>query len=198
MARKTWLTKMNKMKVAGITLLAVGLTLLSIPLYAEWIQGKKVQALENALEMIDQQDGKVKKNKELPLSEKQLKNVMELEIPSIQLKDKVLPETNEENLSIALTQIKPNQVAGKGNFSIAGHRGYRGNRHFRKLPEVEKGNEIILRTRESTYVYRVNQVKVIEPQETDVLSERNDKSEITLITCTIDGKKRIAVKGQLE
>jgi len=188
----------SKKKMAGVCLLVIGLILLSIPLYAEWGQTRKAQALEKALSIVNEQEGKVEKTKEMQFTNEQLKNVMELEIPAIDLREKVLDETNEENLSIALTQIKSGQVAGKGNFSIAGHRGYRGNRHFRKLPDLSKGDEMILRTRTKTFKYRVVQTKIIEPTETRILEDSKDEQEITLITCTIDGKKRIAVRGILQ
>lgn len=188
---------MNKKQMTGIGLLIVGLILLSIPLYAEWSQHKQVQALENALAIVHEQDGTVKKSREMPFSKEQLKNVMELEIPAIKLKEKVLDETNEENLSIALTQIKRGQIPEKGNFAIAGHRGYRGNRHFRQLPDVSAGDEVILHTAAKTYNYVVTEKRVVASDAVDVLADRKGKQEITLVTCTIDGKKRIAVTGEL-
>lgn len=51
----------------------------------------------------------------------------------------VLDETTDENLNITLTQIKKDQTPGVGNFTIAGHRGYRDGRHFSNLSKVPIG-----------------------------------------------------------
>lgn len=187
---------MRKIKmIFGISFLLVGITLVLIPFYHEWKQARELEALEEALEMIT---GENKKQSDVPFTEEQLKGVLELEIPSIELKQKVLTETTDENLNIALTQIKPNQTPGEGNFTIAGHRGYRGNRHFRNLPNVQKGDEILLHTKNQTFIYSIVDSKVIEPTDIAVLEDQEEKGEITLITCTISGKERIAVKGELK
>ncbi|MFG6179657.1 class D sortase, partial [Halomonas sp. THAF12] len=125
-------------------------------------------------------------------------DVLELEIPSIQVKEMVLPDTTLENLSIALTQIKADQKPGEGNFTIAGHRGYRANRHFRNLPKVKTGEEILLHQGDQTFVYEITDIKVIAPTKTEVLQDHKDQKEITLITCTMDGKDRVMVKGTLK
>lgn len=59
----------------------------------------------------------------------------------------MLTEITNENLSFALTQIKPHQTPGKNNFTIAGFRRYRGD------SEVAKGDEVLLHTKEQTFVY---------------------------------------------
>lgn len=179
-----------------MSFLLVGITLVLFPFYYEWKQARELATLEEALAMIEEVDESSLKN--VPFTKKQLKGVLELEIPSIQLKQKVLPETTTENLNVTLTQIKPNQTPGEGNFTIAGHRGYRGDRHFRHLPNVQNGDEILLHTKEETFVYSIVDSKVIEPTDIAVLEDQEGKSEITLITCTTSGKERIAVKGELK
>lgn len=191
----------------GISLLLIGLILLSVPFIDGWKQNKKVRALGQALELIQEQDEpfestdnigmNVEKQGHTTLSDEQLRNVIELEIPSIKLKEKVLDETNEENLSIALTQLKQGQVAGKGNFAIAGHRGYLKKHFFRKLPAVEQGDQIILHASQKKYIYKVRELQVIKPTEVEIVNDHQGKEEITLITCTIGGRKRIAVTGEL-
>lgn len=188
---------MRKMKtMIGMSFLLVGITLVLFPFYYEWKQARELATLEEALAMIEEVDESSLKN--VPFTKKQLKGVLELEIPSIQLKQKVLPETTTENLNVTLTQIKPNQTPGEGNFTIAGHRGYRGDRHFRHLPNTHNGDEVLLHTKEETFVYSIVDSKVIEPTDIAVLEDQEGKSEITLITCTTSGKERIAVKGELK
>ncbi|MBO1912309.1 class D sortase, partial [Microvirga sp. 3-52] len=126
-----------------------------------------------------------------------IKNVLELEIPYINIQQKVLNRTTEENLAIALTQIKEDQVPGKGNFTIAGHRGYRDGRHFSNLAEVPMGEKVYLHSSDQTFVYEIISSEVIEPTNIGVLDDKKDLNEITMITCTISGKERVAVKGVL-
>lgn len=186
---------------AGIVLLVLGMAFIATPFYTEWQQRQEVQAIEKALDLIadpaaDARD-KLDSIEGLSFTEEQLNGILELEIPSIQLKQMVLEETTEKNLNIALTQIKEGQAPGTGNFTIAGHRGYRDGRHFSNLDQVQKGDELLLRTSEQTYVYRVETIEVINDTDVQVLEDTKGKKEITLITCTPSGMKRIAVKGEL-
>ncbi|MBA4538136.1 class D sortase [Bacillus aquiflavi] len=192
---------MKKIKsLIGVVFLLVGLTLISIPLYYEWQQGKELKAMEEALSLISESNDEatdLSKIDNLTFTENELNGVLELEIPSIDLKQKVLAETTEKNLNVALTQIKRDQSPGEGNFAIAGHRGYRGDRHFRHLPDVSIGEKVYLHAEDGTYVYRVTSSKVIKPTNVEVLVDDREKKEITMITCTVSGENRIAVKGEL-
>nr|WP_243458099.1 class D sortase [Sporosarcina sp. Te-1] len=191
----------NKRSILGILFLLTGLVLVSIPLYVEWDQNKEVQAMEQALSLIAESDGSepvaLEEIEHLTLTEEQLQNVMKLEIPYIQMKQHILDETTDENLNIALTQIKPDQEPGVGNFTVAGHRGYRDGRHFSNLAKVPIGEKVYLHAGDKTYVYEIKSSKVIEPTFVRILDDTKGKNEITLITCTISGKKRVAVKGEL-
>ncbi|CAM5263392.1 peptidase C60 [Bacillus safensis FO-36b] [Bacillus safensis subsp. safensis] len=63
--------------------------------------------MEQALKMIAENDGDALSSiPHLTVSEEDLRDVMELEIPSIDLNEKVLPVTSKENLGIALTTNK--------------------------------------------------------------------------------------------
>ncbi|MBA4538666.1 sortase [Bacillus aquiflavi] len=186
--------------IFGLLFLLTGLTFLSIPPYYEWQQGKELRALEKALNLLTEEstdDIDLSEIENLSFSEEQLKKVLELEIPSIDLKQKVLAETTEENLKVALTQLKKNQIPGKGNFVIVGHRGYRGDRHFRHLPSVAAGEKVYLHTKKQTYVYEVTDLEVIKPTDVEILNDTENKNEITMITCTVTGLERVAVKGEL-
>lgn len=191
--------KLGKFRVIlGLVFLIIGISLVSIPLYHEYEQKKEVAALEEALTLIAASDGEtvdLSEVENLAFTQEELEGVLELEIPSIDLKQKILTETSEENLNVSLTQIKPDQTPGEGNFTVAGHRGYRGDRHFRHLPDVKKGEQILLHTNEFTYVYQVASSEVINPSQVEILEDQEGVDEITLITCTVGGNERIAVKG---
>ncbi|WP_330948732.1 class D sortase [Virgibacillus sp. MG-45] len=188
----------NNKRVVGIILLIAGAIMISIPFFYEWKQNQKTAALEEALSLVSQSDEvDLASINHLSLSQSELDEVIELEIPAIELKQKILPNTTEENLSIALTQIKSNQTLGEGNFTIAGHRGYREDRHFHSLPDVPIGAEVILHDKEERYIYEITSMQVIDPTYVEILEDKPNQNELTLITCTIDGKKRIALQGRL-
>lgn len=68
---------------------------------------------------------------------------------------------------------------------------------FRNLPEVPIGSKVNLIVGDQTYTYEIMTSQIIEPTQTDILLDEEGKNEITLITCTVDGKQRVALKGLL-
>lgn len=184
----------------GGLLLLVGLLLIAYPFYKEWDHNKELRALEEALSLIadaGEEDVDLSEIEDLTLSQDELENVLELEIPFIKINQLVLNETTDENLNIALTQIKENQTPGAGNFTIAGHRGYRDGRHFSNLAKVPVGEMAYLHTKDKTYAYEITSSEVIEATDVGVLDDQKGQDELTLITCTVSGKNRVAVKGNL-
>lgn len=187
-------------KAIGILLLVTGIALIAYPFYLEWADKKELRALEEAFALISESDGEdvdLSTIENLSFSQDEVKDTLQLEIPFIDLKQHVLSETTDEKLNIALTQIKKNQTPGTGNFTIAGHRGYRDGRHFSNLAKVPVGEKVYLHTADMTYVYELTSSEVIEPTYVEVLDDEKGKEELTLITCTVSGAKRVAVKGVL-
>lgn len=187
-------------KLIGICCLLGGLTCIAIPVAAEWRLMQEMNELEEAISMVaaaGESDDKISETAAAGFSVTELQEIMELEIPSLDLKQYVLSETTPENLNLALTQIKEKQEPGTGNFTIAGHRGYRDGRHFSNLDEVGADDLIYLHAGGNTYVYKVTSKETIEATDVHVLEDEDASAEITLITCTPSGKKRIAVKGEL-
>lgn len=188
-------------KWIGILVIFLGLGLIAYPFYAEYEQNKEVQALEEAMELIMSTDeGKevdLSEIEHLPFTEEEIRNVMELEIPYLNIRHKVLDTTTPENLNLALTQIKEEQTPGEGNFTIAGHRGYRDGRHFSNLAEVPIGEEVYLHVGSTKYVYQITDRDVVEATDVHVLDDREGIDELTMITCTISGKQRVAVRAKL-
>lgn len=184
----------------GILLLLIGVILIALPFYKEWNDNQEKKALEKAFLLISESDGEeidLSKVENLSFTEDEIKKVVELEIPFIQLQQHILSETTDANLDIALTQIKKDQTPGSGNFTVAGHRGFRDGRHFSNLSKVPVGETVYLHAGDTTYVYEVKSSEVIEPTHVEVLNDTPGIDEITLITCTVSGVNRIAVKGEL-
>ncbi|MCA3748379.1 MAG: sortase [Rubrobacter sp.] len=91
----------------------------------------------------------------------------------------------------------------EANVYIAGHRlGYAGTGsylQFYDLPELEKGDEIILRDAEgNTYTYRVFRKFVVSPDALRVMEPLPGRNIVSLQTCTLpDYSHRLVVQGEL-
>ena len=186
---------MSKMKKWALVLLLLGIACVSYPYMMHQKQEKEMNQLQAALENIQETGEMSEQVSSLSLDEDDLYNTVKLYIPAIDLNAPVLPETTKEYLNIALTQIKSKQVPGQGNFTIAGHNSAVYGRHFNRLHELNIGDEIQLIDGEKVHIYQVDSKRVIAPSDVDVLNDHPNKDEITLVTCTVAGTKRLTVKG---
>ena len=183
--------KANFRKIIGLLFLAIGISCMLFPIYFYVQQGREIEQLHQKLNIIQ-----VSEVTHIEKKEESLGQVMMLSIPSIDLYQPILETLSDDNLNVALTQIKEDQVLGSGNFTVAGHLSSVDGRHFNRLPEVQIGDEVSVLTDKQVYTFTVDSREVIEATDVDVLDDGN-QSEITLITCTPSGKKRLAVKGYL-
>ncbi|WP_067779753.1 class E sortase [Actinomyces vulturis] len=81
------------------------------------------------------------------------------------------------------------QIGEVGNFAIAGHRRTNGN-SFRRIDLLEPGDEIVVETADTWYVYTVTDHEIVEPNDVDVIAPvpnepGADPTEryLTLTTC---------------
>jgi sortase A len=103
----------------------------------------------------------------------------QFEVPSLQLSWVVLEGTDDATLEGGVGHVTGTAGIGEaGNIGIAGHR----NTHFRKLEWIRRGDEILLKPKESAFRYRVNYVRTHKPTDVDVL-DRTYGPAVTLITC---------------
>ena len=181
---------MSKINQWATFLLILGIVCISYPYMMHRIQGEEMKQLQAALE-----DIQVTGKSDGPVDEEDLLSTLKLSIPAINLNTHVLPKTTKEYLNIALTQIKKDKVPGQGNFTIAGHNSSVFGRHFNRLHELVIGDEIQLIVGEDVYTYQVESKTVIAATAVEVLNDTPGKNEITLITCTDSGRKRLAIKG---
>lgn len=102
-----------------------------------------------------------------------------IRIPSLGLDVPVFPGTSEANMTRGAGRISGSPRFGEpGNVSVSSHRdGY-----FRKLRELRVGDEIVVDTREASYRYVVEEIRVTDPADTVVLWP-GDVPELTLVTC---------------
>ena len=102
-----------------------------------------------------------------------------LEIPSVGLEVAVLDGTDEWALNRGVGHIEGTARPGElGNVGIAGHR----DGFFRALRKLQPGETIHLQTLEGRYEYRVDEIEIVLPNETEVLDTAKTPS-LTLVTC---------------
>ncbi len=139
------------------------------------------------------------------------------EIPKIQFYTISIPKLKIKNAVVSTvdTNLKKNLVnyfgtaipPAKGNAVIFGHstlpqlyneKDYK--TIFSNLYKLSIGDEIIVNSGNLTYKYIVENVVVVDPDNTSILEQNYDDSFLTLVTCTPPGTiwKRLVVKGRIE
>ena len=102
-----------------------------------------------------------------------------IEINRIGLGVMILEGTDDRTLRRAVGHIPGTALPGRsGNVAIAGHR----DTFFRPLRNLRKDDEITLATLNGSYHYRVDSIRVVQPEDTQVL-ESSDEAILTLVTC---------------
>ncbi|MCQ2498673.1 MAG: class D sortase [Lachnospiraceae bacterium] len=123
-----------------------------------------------------------------------------LRIPKIDLEEAVKEGSTKSVLSSALGHIENTAFPGEnGNCCIAGHRNYVFGKYFNRLEEVTFGDIIEIETMDNTYMYEVDSIEVVEPEDVSVL-EYTDGKNLTLITCTpfMIGSHRLIVHATMK
>jgi len=130
-----------------------------------------------------------------------------ISIPKLNIKNAVVSTVNTDLAKNLVNYSGTSLPPDKGNAVIFGHSTlpqlFETNNYkttFTYLFELKDGDEIITNVGKVTYRYRVENVIVIDPENTTVLEQTYDDSYITLITCTPPGTiwKRLVVKARIE
>ncbi len=156
------------------------------------IQEKEIESREEK----KQED--ILENKEKIIEEyKGYRVIAKLEIPIINLETYVLQEYSNNSLNISVTKFWGANPNEKGNFCIAGHN-FQNKNMFHNLSKLKKGDSIFITdNKKGKLEYNVYNVYKVLPENVSCLSqETNGKTEVTLITCTNDSKKRIIIKAR--
>lgn len=120
-----------------------------------------------------------------------------LEIPRLRMSVLVVEGDDERSLSLAAGHVPGTAAFGAaGNAVIAGHR----DTAFRPLRRIKAGDRIEMRAGQ-TYEYVVQDVRIVNPDDTSVLSDGRD-STLTLVTCypfryVGDSPQRYIVRAKL-
>jgi sortase A len=102
-----------------------------------------------------------------------------LEIPAVDLSVMVLDGTDDATLDRGVGRIEGTSRPGEvGNLGIAGHR----DSFFRGLRHLSVGDEITLTTLDGVSRYRVEKLRVVDPEAVEVLAA-SEHTSLTLVTC---------------
>lgn len=110
-----------------------------------------------------------------------------LEIPSINIYLPVSYGTTEEVLDqgIGLLENTSLPVGGPGTHAvISGHTGLASRKLFTDLDQMKEGDLFFLHVLDQHFAYKVDQIKVVLPDETKYLQIEESKDYVTLLTCT--------------
>ena len=123
-----------------------------------------------------------------------------IEIPKIDVTLPIYHGTSEAILQVAIGHLEWTSlpVGGEGSHCVvSGHRGLPRARLFTDLDQMEKGDTFLLRVLDEVLTYEVDQIKIVEPHETDELLIVEGEDFCTLVTCTPYGinTHRMLVRG---
>mgnify|MGYP005813905795 FL=1 len=122
-----------------------------------------------------------------------------IRIPKIDITYPILSETSDELLEISVNRywprpedMKPNEV---GNYCIVGHN-YRNGKMFGRLNELENNDIVEIEDLTGRKIeYEVYDKFVVDPTDRSCTSQlTKGRKELTLITCTDYGTRRLIVK----
>ena len=123
-----------------------------------------------------------------------------IEIPEIDVSLPIYHGTEESVLQIAVGHLDWSSLPVGGESThcvLSGHRGLPSARLFTNLDKLREGDTFLLRVLDEVLTYEVDQILIVEPQETAALQIEEGKDYCTLVTCTPYGinTHRLLVRG---
>lgn len=123
-----------------------------------------------------------------------------LEIPAISVSLPIYHGTGTESLSKGAGHLQGSAlpVGGKSTHCvISAHRGLPSAAMFTDLDQLKEGDHFYLSVLDQTLCYEVDDIRVVEPEETDSLNVVPGEDLVTLVTCTPYGinTQRLLVRG---
>ena len=124
-----------------------------------------------------------------------------IQIPKINVSLPIYHGTNESVLQIAVGHIAGTSlpVGGESTHSVlSGHRGLPSARLFTDLDQMQEGDIFIITVLSHTLTYEVDQIRIVDPDDTSELQIITGEDYCTLVTCTPYGinTHRMLVRGK--
>ena len=123
-----------------------------------------------------------------------------VEIPKIDVKIPIYHTTDEDVLEIGAGHLEGSSlpIGGESTHAvISAHRGLPSATLFTDLDKLEEEDHFLLHILNDTLCYEVDQILVVEPEDTEALSVEEGEDLVTLLTCTPYGvnSHRLLVRG---
>ncbi len=123
-----------------------------------------------------------------------------IEIPRINLKLPICHGTSDEVLNVAVGHMEGSSlpVGGEGTHCVlSAHRGLPGAKLFSGLDKLEEDDIFTITVLNELLTYRVDQIRIVEPDEFQDLLPQEGQDYCTLLTCTPYGinTHRLLVRG---
>lgn len=123
-----------------------------------------------------------------------------IEIPVIKLSLPIYHGTSDSVLQIAVGHLDWTSlpVGGTGTHCVlSGHRGLPSAKLFTNLDQMKTGDTFVIRVLDEVLTYEVDQILIVEPNNTSALTIEAGKDLCTLVTCTPYGinSHRLLIRG---
>ncbi len=123
-----------------------------------------------------------------------------ISIPSIGVNLPIYHGTSEGVLQVAVGHLEWTSLPVGGESShcvLSGHRGLPSARLFTDLDDIVEGDLFMLTILDETLTYEVDQIRIVDPNDTSELQIVEGKDYVTLVTCTPYGinTHRLLVRG---
>lgn len=124
-----------------------------------------------------------------------------LSIPDINVNLPIFDQTNDFFLERGASLLEGTSypIGGKSTHSvISAHRGLSNAKFFTDLPELKKKDLFYIKIGGNTFAYKVMDIQVVKPEETEKLRIEKGKDLVTLLTCTpyMINSHRLLVTGE--
>lgn len=123
-----------------------------------------------------------------------------VEIPKIDVELPIYHTTDKDVLEKAAGHLEGSSlpIGGESTHAvISAHRGLPSATLFTDLDQLKEGDHFLLHILDDTLCYEVDQINVVDPDETELLSVVEGEDLVTLLTCTPYGvnTQRLLVRG---
>lgn len=129
------------------------------------------------------------------------KSMGSLEIPKISVRLPIYHGTSESVLQKGIGHMEGTSlpVGGEGSHAVlTGHTGLAHSKMLTDLTELEQGDLFFINVLDKILAYKVNQIKVVLPNDLENINLEKGEDYVTLLTCTPFGvnSHRLLVRGE--